>query len=134
MRPCCRGGGLGDIAAWKDLIGRHSGFFNYDPETLVYCMITAPAPWRDTPDPTWQLVAAMMRNQRRQFSEQPPPGPVQAPTPTALTAICRAMIFSGPERFQNEGESLRAPQIPLQAIDEDHSLGGAQSSLRMHSK
>ena len=53
-------------------------------------------------------------------------------TPTALTAICRAMIFSGPERFQNEGESLRAPQIPLQAIDEAHYFGGAQSSLRMH--
>jgi hypothetical protein len=34
-------------------------------------MITVPAPWRDTPGPTWQLVAAMLRNQRRQFSEEP---------------------------------------------------------------
>jgi len=57
---------------WKRLIIRHAGFFNYDPERQAYCMITAPAPWRDTPGPTWQLVAAMLRNQRRQFSEEPP--------------------------------------------------------------
>jgi hypothetical protein len=62
---------------WKGLIGRHAGFFNYDPETRTYCMITVPAPWRDTPGPTWQLVAAMLRNQRRHFTEQPPPRPVQ---------------------------------------------------------
>lgn len=34
---------------WKRLTGRHAGFFNYDPETRAYCMITIPAPWRDTP-------------------------------------------------------------------------------------
>ena len=48
---------------WKQLISRHAGFFNYDPDTRAYCMITIPAPWRDTPGPTWQLVAAMLRNQ-----------------------------------------------------------------------
>jgi hypothetical protein len=69
--------GYTTFAEWKDLIGRHAGFFNYDPETQAYCMIAVPAPWRDTPGPTWQLVAAMMRNQRRQFSEAPPPRPVQ---------------------------------------------------------
>ena len=69
--------GFATFAEWKDLIGRHAGFFNYDPETRAYCMITVPAPWRDTPGPTWQLVAAMLRNQRRQFSEAPPPRPVQ---------------------------------------------------------
>ena len=69
--------GYATFSEWRDLIGRHAGFFNYDPETRAYCMITVPAPWRDTPGPTWQLVAAMMRNQRRQFSEQVPPGPVQ---------------------------------------------------------
>jgi len=37
-----------------------------------------PAPWRDTPGPTWQLVAAILHNQRRRLSEEePPPGPVQ---------------------------------------------------------
>lgn len=69
--------GYATFAEWKGLIGRHAGFFNYDPETRAYCMVTVPAPWRDTPGPTWQLVAAMMRNQHRQFSEQAPPGPVQ---------------------------------------------------------
>ena len=34
-------------------------------------MITVPAPWRDTPGPTWQLVAAMLRNQR-EMEEKPP--------------------------------------------------------------
>ena len=73
--------GYATFSEWRDLIGRHAGFFNYDPETRAYCMITVPAPWRDTPGPTWQLVAAMMRNQRRQFSEQAPPGPVQERLP-----------------------------------------------------
>jgi hypothetical protein len=69
--------GRATFPEWKDLIGRHAGFFDYDPKTQAYCMITAPAPWRDTPGPTWQLVAAMMRNQSRQFSQQPPPRPIQ---------------------------------------------------------
>src|SRR5215831_11691362 len=69
--------GYATFAEWKDLIGRHAGFFNYDPETRAYCMITVPAPWRDTPGPTWQLVAAMLRNQRRQFTDAPPRGAIQ---------------------------------------------------------
>ena len=69
--------GFATVAEWRDLIGRQAGFLNYDRETRTYCMITVPALWRDTPGPTWQPVAAMMRNQRRQFSEQPPPRPVQ---------------------------------------------------------
>jgi hypothetical protein len=69
--------GYATLLDWKGLIGRHAAFFNYDPETRAYCMITVPAPWRDTPGPTWQLVAAMLRNQRRQFSEAQPPRPVQ---------------------------------------------------------
>ena len=50
--------GYATFLEWKGLINRHAGFFNYDPETRAYCMITVPAPWRDTPGPTWQLVAA----------------------------------------------------------------------------
>ena len=69
--------GYATFAEWKELIARHAGFFNYNPDTRAYCMITVPAPWRDTPGPTWQLVAAMLRNQRRQFSEQPPARPLQ---------------------------------------------------------
>jgi hypothetical protein len=70
-------GGFATVDEWRKLFSRHAGFFNYHPETRAYCMITIPAPWRDTPGPTWQLVAAMLRNQRRQFSEAPPRRPVQ---------------------------------------------------------
>jgi hypothetical protein len=62
--------GHATFCEWKGLITRHAGFFNYDPERRAYCMITIPAPWRDTPGPTWQLLAAMVRNQRRPFEEQ----------------------------------------------------------------
>ena len=69
--------GYATFAEWKGLFVRHAGFFNYDPQSRAYCMITVPAPWRDTPGPTWHLVAAMLRHQRRQFAEAPPPRPVQ---------------------------------------------------------
>ena len=62
---------------WRQLIRHHAGFFNYDAENRAYCMIRVPAPWRDTPGPTWQLLAAMLRNQRRELSENPPPAPKQ---------------------------------------------------------
>jgi hypothetical protein len=55
--------------------GCHTGFFHYDPERRTYCMITIPAPWRDTPGLTWQFVAAMLRNQRRELTEKPLPRP-----------------------------------------------------------
>ncbi len=64
--------GLATPEEWKRFLTRHAGFFDYDPESRSCCMITVPAPWRDTPGPTWQLVAAMMRHQRRQFEERPP--------------------------------------------------------------
>jgi hypothetical protein len=63
---------------WCALVRRHAGFFHYDPVLRMYCMITVPAPWRETPGPTWQLLAAMMRHQRRQLEEAPPPLPEQA--------------------------------------------------------
>jgi hypothetical protein len=44
--------GYATFAEWKGLIRRHAGFFNYDPEARAYCMITVPAPLRDTPGPT----------------------------------------------------------------------------------
>ena len=58
-------------------MSRHAGFFNYDPKTQAYCMMTIPAPWRDTPGPTWQLVGAMLRNQRNELIEKPPRRPEQ---------------------------------------------------------
>ncbi len=68
---------------WKRLIKRQAGFFHFHPETGSYCMVTIPAPWRDTPGPTWQFVAAMFRHQRRQFEEKPPAPPAQTRLPLA---------------------------------------------------
>ena len=62
---------------WKRLIANHSGFFHFDPETRSYCIVRVPAPWRDTPGPTWQLTAAMLRNQRKELEEKPPAPPAQ---------------------------------------------------------
>lgn len=56
---------------WKSIISRHTGFFHFDPQTRAYCITKVPAPWRDTPGPTWSLMAAMMRNQRRELEEMP---------------------------------------------------------------
>jgi hypothetical protein len=61
---------------WKQIFASHAGFFHYDPETQHFCILRIPAPWRDTPGPTWQLVAAMLRNQKRGYEERISP-PVQ---------------------------------------------------------
>ena len=64
--------GSATFEEWKLLIKRHAGFFHFDPERGEYCMVTIPAPWRETPGPTWEFVAAMLRNQRKDFEEKPP--------------------------------------------------------------
>jgi hypothetical protein len=70
--------GSATFEEWRILIKRQAGFFYFDSECGEYCMVTAPAPWRDTPGPTWQFVAAMLRNQRREFEDKPPaPRPQQ---------------------------------------------------------
>jgi len=46
--------------------------FGFNAVTASICTITVPAPWRDTPGPTWQFTAAMLRNQRREMEERPP--------------------------------------------------------------
>lgn len=65
------------IDEWRRLVVRQAGFFHFDPQTCAFCMITVAAPWRDTPGPSWQLVAAMLRNQRRELAERPPAAPSQ---------------------------------------------------------
>lgn len=62
----------------KRLVRRHEGFFSLHPETGMFCTVAVPAPWRDTPGPTWQLVAAMLRNQQRALHEKPPAPPKQS--------------------------------------------------------
>jgi hypothetical protein len=61
------------------------GNFTKEPETIVhfepnhntYCRVTVPAPWRESPGPTWQFVAGMMRNQRRALSAASEKAPMQ---------------------------------------------------------
>lgn len=62
---------------WREIMKRHAGFFHYDPERQTFCVLTIPAPWRDTPGPTWQLLAAMLRHQKRELQERPPEPPAQ---------------------------------------------------------
>lgn len=70
--------GTATVDEWKQLMRRQAGFFSFDPASGDYCMMTIPAPWRDTPGPTWEMVAAMLRNQRRAMEEKPPdPRPQQ---------------------------------------------------------
>lgn len=69
--------GFATVQQWKLLIKRQAGFFYFEPESGAFCLMTVPAAWRDTPGPTWQLVAAMMRHQRRQLEEKPPAAPMQ---------------------------------------------------------
>ncbi|MBV8833186.1 MAG: hypothetical protein JO108_28655 [Acidobacteriaceae bacterium] len=49
----------------------------FDGETGMQCTVAVPAPWRDTPPPTWQFTAAMLRNQRREMEGKPPAPPKQ---------------------------------------------------------
>jgi hypothetical protein len=65
------------LEQWRVLIKRHAGFFYFDSDRHEYCMVTVPAPWRDTPGPTWEFVAAMLRNQKKSFEERPPSQPTQ---------------------------------------------------------
>ncbi len=57
--------GYATAAEWTILQRRQSGYFHYNAAASEYCMVTVPARWRDTPGPTWQFAAAMLRNQKR---------------------------------------------------------------------
>jgi hypothetical protein len=54
---------------------------HFDVYHRTYCRITVPAPWRDTPGPTWQFVAGMLRNQQKSFLGTPPKQPNQQRLP-----------------------------------------------------
>ena len=56
---------------------RAGAFVHFDVDHSTYCRVTVPAPWRETPGPTWQFVAGMLRNQQRGFQERPPKHPKQ---------------------------------------------------------
>jgi hypothetical protein len=50
---------------------------HFGPTHSIYCRVTVPAPWRETPGPTWQFVAGMLRNQQRAFGDRPSEPPKQ---------------------------------------------------------
>lgn len=54
-----------------------ASFLHFDPDRRIHCRVTVPAPWRETPGPTWQFVAGMLRNQQKMFQEKPPKPPSQ---------------------------------------------------------
>ncbi len=56
-------------------------FVHFDPNHKAYCRLTVPAPWRETPGPTWQFVAGMLRNQQKVFQDRPPKQPSQQRLP-----------------------------------------------------
>ena len=64
--------GVATADEWRALFPRHTGLFHFDPAKSAYCVVTVPAPWRDSPGPTWEFTAAMLRNQQREFVESPP--------------------------------------------------------------
>jgi hypothetical protein len=61
----------------KRIVRSHPNFFQLDSQSDWYCLVAISAPWRDTPAPTWQFAAAMLRNQRRTMTDTPPPLPKQ---------------------------------------------------------
>ena len=52
-------------------------FSHFASEQQAYCRVVVPAPWRETPGPTWQFVASMLQNQKRVFQERPLKQPAQ---------------------------------------------------------
>jgi hypothetical protein len=57
------------------------GFIHFDVNHRSCCRITVPAPWRDTPGPTWHFVAGMLRNQQKSFRGTPATPPNQQRLP-----------------------------------------------------
>jgi hypothetical protein len=57
------------------------GLIHFDMDHHAQCRITVPAPWRETPGPTWQFVAGMLRNQQKSFRDAPMKHPNQQRLP-----------------------------------------------------
>ncbi len=54
---------------------------HFAPTYNTYCRVSVPAPWRETPGPTWQFLAGMLRNQQRSLSERAAKPPNQQRLP-----------------------------------------------------
>jgi hypothetical protein len=64
-------------------LARPEMLIHFDSGHSTHCRVTVPAPWRDTPGPTWQFVAGMLRNQQRGFQDRPTKQPNQQRLPFA---------------------------------------------------
>lgn len=78
--------GLVEIGIFTDeernsTLARSGMFIHFDPDHSTYCRVTVPAPWRETPGPTWQFVAGMLRNQQKALQSKPPKPPNQQRLP-----------------------------------------------------
>jgi hypothetical protein len=65
----------------EPILSRSEPLLHFDAERRLYCRVSVPAPWRETPGPTWQFVAGMLRNQRFRLQEQPAKPPKQEKFP-----------------------------------------------------
>jgi hypothetical protein len=63
------------------VLARSEPLLHFDPERRLFCKLTIPAPWRETPGPTWQFLAGMLRNQRSRLQEQSAKAPKQQKLP-----------------------------------------------------
>jgi hypothetical protein len=61
--------------------GQSSALVHFEPNHGMYCRVTVPAPWRETPGPTWQFVAGMLRNQQKVLQGRPSKAPNQQRLP-----------------------------------------------------
>jgi len=68
----------------RSIVHAQSGsLVHFEPNHQIFCRVTVPAPWRETPGPTWQFVAGMLRNQQKAFQGRPPKPPNQQRLPFA---------------------------------------------------
>jgi len=56
---------------------------HFEANHTTYCRVTVPALWRETPGPTWQFLAGMLRNQQKAFQGRSPKPPNQQRLPFA---------------------------------------------------
>lgn len=69
--------GIAEMEETRQLVRGREGFLYLHSETSHYGVVSVPAPWRDTPGPTWQFAAAMLRNCERSMQEKPPLPPAR---------------------------------------------------------
>jgi len=65
----------------ESMLSTSGTFVHFDPDLNTYCRTSVPAPWRETPGPTWQFVAGMLRNQQKLFRGRFPKPPNQQRLP-----------------------------------------------------